>query len=140
MKRTILIIIIVIILAAVAVYLYVFRKTEASVASREADYSVTANDLVNAFETDENAANVKYLDKVVKVQGTVAEINENNNEISVILREPGTTSGVTCSFDESALKKDRLKSGQKVFIKGICTGYLMDVVLNRCALDIEPAK
>jgi len=140
MKKKALIGIIIAIIVAFVVYLYVFHKPARSAASEEAVYTTDVKTLLTEFETNENASNTKYLDKVIKVSGTVASISEKESEVTVYLKEPDGMSGVTCSFLKNTLDKSKIKVGNKIFVKGICSGYLMDVVLNHCALDIEAAK
>jgi len=118
--------------------LYIFKKPDASVASKKPDVEITARDLVNSFETNEKSANTKFLAKIILVQGVVNNVAETKSdtasEITVYLKDKEETSGVMCSFNKSVLTKDQLKPGDSVKIKGICSGYLMDVVLNKCAI------
>ncbi len=123
------------ILAAVLVWKYTFRKAEISVAGKKTDVQLEASKLLTAYETDENAANSLYLNKIVGVSGLVESVTEESTGVSVYLKESGAVSGVICSFDKSVLDPGKLKKGQIAHIKGICTGYLMDVVLNRCSLE-----
>jgi len=122
----------------VFVKFYVFRKADTSVASKKADVEITVSDLVKSFEIDEKAANTKYLSKIILVKGIVDNVADTKNdtaaEITIYLKDKGKTSGVMCSFDKSIIHKDAVKSGDSVSIKGICSGYLMDVVMNKCAL------
>ncbi len=140
MKRIIVIGLFIAVLVATGVYLYVFHKPARTASKEKAQYSVSVKELVAAFETDENAANAKYLNKVIKVNGIIGNISESENEISVGLKDPDEMAGVTCSFDKDEFDKSKLIPGQRVFIKGICSGYLMDVILNKCALDVEAEK
>lgn len=117
---------------------YVFKKADESVASKKADVEITADDLVKSFEADEKSANARYLSKILLVKGTIDNVADTKNdtatEITVYLKEKGKTSGVMCSFNKHVFKKDSVKPGDSVSIKGICSGYLMDVVMNKCAL------
>jgi len=113
---------------------YIFRKSDDSVASKNAYYTIEAVDLLNSFETDETSANKKYLDKVIEVTGIVDNFVTTKTETNVYLRQPGKTSGIMCSFNTSEFQKQPIKSGDRVKIKGICSGYLLDVVLNKCSL------
>jgi DNA polymerase I-like protein with 3'-5' exonuclease and polymerase domains len=140
MKKLIIIGLVVAVIVAIGVYLYVFHKPARTAASEEAAYSVTTSSLLAEFEADENAANAKYLEKVIKVSGIVSSVTENDASIIVYLAEPESTSGVSCNFLKTDLDKSKITAGDKVFIKGICAGYLMDVMLNRCALDMGAAK
>lgn len=140
MKKIILIGGIVALVFATAVYMYVFHKPARTAASEAAAYSTDVKSLLSDFETNENAANAKYLDKVIRVSGIVASITDKETETTVYLKEGADMSGVTCSFLKNTIDKNKVNIGTKVFIKGICSGYLMDVVLNHCALDVEAAK
>ena len=103
-------------------------------AGAETDYALSANELFTAFETDEAAANEKYLDKVVGVEGTVKSVSKDEDgTISVTLSTAGDMFGVICQLDNlSTPKRTEFEVGEKVAFKGICTGMLMDVVLVRC--------
>jgi len=114
--------------------LYTFRKSALSVGSKKADVEITAAALLSAFETDEAKANELYLGKIVSVTGFVESVSEDSVGISVYLKENEAFAGIICSFDRATDNVTSIDKGNTVEIKGICTGYLMDVVLNRCAL------
>lgn len=135
MKRVILIIFIVVIAAFLGVWKFVFKKAETSVKSKKADMEVTASELVNAFESDEESANLQYFNKVVLVRGTISEIKSDETGNFIYLKEPESLSGVLCGFDKSIDLPEKIQSGDEVAIKGVCTGYLMDVVLNKCVIE-----
>jgi hypothetical protein len=135
--RNILILFVVGILAAVLVYLYTFRKTELSVASKKADIEIAAGELIRSFEADEAAANTLYLGKIIRVTGVVESVSEDSVGISIYLQDPDAMAGVICSFDKKTNDISWVEKGTTVAIKGICTGYLMDVVFNRCSLDTK---
>jgi hypothetical protein len=116
-------------------YLYVFRKAEVSVASQKADMEINASELLKKFTDDETSANVSFLDKVIIVEGLIENISEDSATISVYLKNPDDIAGIQCGFDKEAIDKSTLKQGDKIRVKGKCTGYLMDVVLNKCAVE-----
>jgi hypothetical protein len=135
MKRIIIIILVVGLVAGVATWKYVFRKAETSVASKKADVEISAKDLLNAYETNEDTANAKFLNKIIQVEGTVAEVKTDTSGYSVYLKEPESVSGVLCGFNKEVKIEKHIKTGDVVIIKGICSGYLMDVVLNKCSFE-----
>lgn len=130
-----------IIIAVVAIGLitwkWIFRKAPDSVGSQKAAYEISSIELVKAFELDETTANTRFLDKVILVSGTISSIIENKaaQKISVTLKETGDMSGVICEFTSENVDLKTLKVGNKVKIKGRCTGYLLDVVLIKCTFD-----
>lgn len=116
-------------------YLYVFRKADLSVASKKADVEIKASELLKRFTDDENAANASFLDKVIIIDGLINSITEDSTSVSVYLKNADEAAGVQCGFDKTAIDKSTLKPGDAIRIKGICTGYLMDVVLNKCTVE-----
>lgn len=139
MKRnTIRILIPLIILGLVAagiVWKYTFRQTENSVASKKADIELDADKLIAFFETNEDSANVAFLNKIIVVTGNVDNIKQDNSVVTVYLKNQGSTTGIICSFDKSIIDIGVIKPGEPLKIKGICTGYLLDVVLNKCSIE-----
>ena len=124
-------------LAAVIAWKYTFRKSESSVSSKKADLTIEAPALLKAFETNEDSANSLYLDKIVQVSRSVGSITTDSLGYSVYLRNEGEVSGILCSFDKMALNPKQIQVGSRITIKGLCTGYLLDVNLNKCAIVAE---
>jgi hypothetical protein len=135
MWTILLIVAVVVIVVAILAWSFVFKKADLSVSGQKVAFEIIAPDLLKAFEAKEDSANKKFNGKVISVTGTVAEVKEDPQNISVYLKEKEATSGVMCSFDKSAVKSQDFKVGQQIRLKGICTGYLMDVLLNKCALE-----
>jgi hypothetical protein len=131
------------VVAAIALYIYKeYNRTHRDTADLAPDYSVNATGLIKEFESDEQASNTKYWDKVIQVEGIVKEITKDDKGFySVILGDTTVMSSVRCSMDsihnnETAL----LKKGSPETLKGICTGFNKDemlgsdVILVRCVV------
>lgn len=101
-----------------------FRPAK-NIAATKADVSVDAKDLFSAFEKDEQRADAAYLNKVIAVNGPVAEISKDQSGASVVvLRGADMETGVNCTMTaDQSEKAAALKTGQRVTIKGVCTGY-----------------
>jgi hypothetical protein len=98
----------------------------------ETAIEVTASDLFSRFETNEGGSNTEFLDKTILVRGEVAEIITNQEgKTVVILATDNPIFGVNCTMDEEP--KD-IEIGMIVSIKGICVGYLSDVIVNRALI------
>jgi flagellar basal body-associated protein FliL len=93
---------------------------------------VSATDLAAAYENNEAGANSLYLDKVIEVKGEVNEITKNQKGETVITLKGTDMSGLICTLEGTTATE--IKPNSSVVIKGICTGYLTDVVLVRCVL------
>ena len=71
MKRNILIAMLVLMAIAAGVGYYLYNKPAGTTISSDADHTVTATELFSEFEQNEEAANSKYLNKVLAVTGKV---------------------------------------------------------------------
>jgi len=97
---------------------------------------IEAMALVKEFTTDETTANRLYNDKVVSVKGTVLKIENNGDVRDIVLGNETSPQGVICEFQAKHKKEaDKIRPGQQITVKGVCTGMLLDVVLVRCVLE-----
>ena len=117
-----------------------FYKAPESLSTKKATATLSATQLIQAFESDSAKANQAYLGKVIAVEGTIRTI-EQEDGVTIVLGEESSMSSVRCSMDTSQKKEwSELTKGKKVLIKGNCTGYTSDellgadVILNRCVL------
>ncbi len=115
-------------LLVIAIVVYsVYNKEHRSVLEEDA-MVVLAVDLFSEYETNEEAANTKYLDKAIEVTGGVAEIFDNQEgKPVIILATDNPMYGVQCTIVE---EQEGIEIGTTVTIKGICTGFLSDVVIT----------
>jgi hypothetical protein len=130
--RYILIFLVLALIAAVAVWKYTFKESESNVSSHKTEFTIDAATLLQAYETNEDSANMKYRDKVIQVSGAVGSVTRDSLGYSVYLKEKDAISGIICSFDKSSFDSVKVKPGVQINVKGICMGYLMDVQMNKC--------
>lgn len=123
---------ILIIIISILVY-FIYNKPHRSVKNEKVSAKISAVELFNEYETDELSANKKYLDKVLIVNGTLAQFKVNDKEYMLILASEDPLFGVSCTLQNS-MQKPAVKIGEKIKIKGICKGYLNDVVLTQCMI------
>jgi hypothetical protein len=133
--RYILIFLALALIAAVSVWKYTFKESASNVSSRKTEVTIDAPKLLQAFETNEDSANMKYRDKVILVSGTVGSVTPDSLGYSVYLKEEDAISGIICSFDKSSFDSVKVKPGAQINVKGLCMGYLMDVQMNKCNID-----
>ena len=122
---------------ALSVYgFYLYNKKPADVRKLSAKYEITATVLVAEFNANETAANAKYLDKVIAVKGNVADMKiDSAGQATIFLDSGDPLAFVSCSFyNDEVSSTQTLQKGVEVTIKGMCTGKLMDVVLNKCSI------
>lgn len=111
-----------------------YNRTAEPTSELEAAETIEAPALLQAYITDENAANVRFNGKVILVSGTVREVKApDNGLVDVVLETGDPLAGVVCQFAQAEVPAS-LTAGASARIKGISTGLLMDVVLQRCAI------
>ena len=114
---------------------YQYQKAPPDIRKEKAGVQITAVELLKEFQQNETAASTKYVDKVLVVTGTVTDVQtDTSGQATVFIQTNDLLSAVTCSFykDDEGVKK--INTGSTVSIKGVCTGMLTDVVLNKCSL------
>ncbi len=123
----------------VIVGLYGYREYNRSLPDThhlEPAFRLDASALIKGFETDEPKANAKYADQTISVHGVAHAIQTTDTTATVFLNDGYSGTSVVCQFGRESNKEiNNLKKGDLVTIKGICSGYLMDVVMVRCVLD-----
>jgi len=111
-----------------------YNRKPADLASIKPAFIITVSNLVNEFETDEIAANKKYLGKVIQVNAVLeSAVYSKDTLVNIILGDG--LHRVGCQFDKRhTAGTKKIQEMNTISVKGICTGYLMDVELNRCVI------
>ncbi len=123
------------VLAGLFVYQFIYNKPHKNVHEMSADYSISAAALIEDFDTDEQDANQKYLDKIIQVKGKIYKIDTTDGKSVVTLGDSNMLGSVICTMDPGDNKiVGGLRKDQDVEVRGICTGYLMDVMLVRAVI------
>jgi RecJ-like exonuclease len=131
-KRTILWIgIPLLLLLAFAWAYHLYVKPHQSAAGETADFTVDADSLYSQYQSNEHAADAKYLGKVIEVCGKLSDIQHSGKAEVWILSQQGG-GGINCQLFAGVKADPEPKPGDIVTIKGRCTGYLMDVNLVDC--------
>lgn len=116
-----------------AIGYYLWNKPQVDMQTAKADMAIEAGALFNEFNTDETAANAKYLDKKIAVTGKVKETTKTNDGTVKVSLDTGSDFGVFCELDPlSQHTRTDFPAGETVTFKGICTGLNFDVQLTRC--------
>ena len=112
-------------------------ETEENIANVKPEYTVSAQELYKAYEDNGVAADEKYKDKVILVNGIVETIDKDiTDAIYVTLKTSMYLASVQCLFADSHTKEAAgLKKGMKVSIKGKVDGKLGNVILRGCTIE-----
>ncbi|NAS29346.1 hypothetical protein GTQ40_00025 [Flavobacteriaceae bacterium R38] len=118
-------------------YLYtnVYNKPHTDVNKATTTLSVSSKNLLANFNTNEVSANSTYVEKVIIVEGKIKKITYLNDRYTILLHGQNELSNIICDMSMSQFEDiKKLNPGQTVNIKGICKGYLMDVIMLNCIL------
>ncbi|WP_353938889.1 OB-fold protein [Polaribacter aquimarinus] len=128
-------------LVFITIYCFVmsyFSPQEKNLEFANSEMTLNADDLVNSFLVNPEYSNNLYTGKIIEITGFVKKVTFLNNRNTVLLYSNNKTSGVICDIHPSQIKKvKKLKEHQEVKVKGICKGFLKDVILLNCHLDFK---
>ena len=120
-------------LSAILAALYMYNLKPTDMAKAKPDFIITASALQKAFEDDETDASGKYINKILEVTGTIASVKPaGNNVLSISLITGSDLSSVICTFP-AITDPSKFRTGYEITLRGECSGFLMDVLLNNCA-------
>jgi hypothetical protein len=113
-----------------------FMRKPADLDKSDAVASMAASDLFDLYSNYEDSANKKYLGKILEITGRVVEIeNQQDTLLNILLGDSSQPGRVSCLIDKKQTTTAKnILLGDILKLKGICTGYLMDVELNRCVI------
>jgi hypothetical protein len=108
---------------------YLWNKPQRTVEG-EKGIVITADSLIAIYNADEKAADAKYLNKAIQVQGTVAKVEKNQDgQTTVLFASADPMSSVFCTMRD---KDANVSAGSVITLKGFCSGHTMDVLLTDC--------
>jgi hypothetical protein len=126
-------------LSAILAALYFYNLKSTDMAKAKPDFIITASLLQKAFEDDETKASVNYINKILEVTGKIATVKPAENSVlSISLVTDSDMSSVICTFP-AVSDPSAFRVGEEITLRGECSGFLMDVLLNNCALIVKKA-
>ncbi len=121
-------------LTGILVALIMFNKQHKDLSKTKPDFVLTSTDLQKAFEENEAAATAKYANKIIEVSGTITSVGTGeNNVLNISLKTGSDLSSVICTFP-AGTEQAKFGKGSLIILRGECSGFLMDVLLNNCVL------
>ncbi len=133
--KTAIIISAILVIAGAAAGYYFYNLKPKDLGKIKPDFYVTSAELQRSFEEDEEAAISRYVDKIIEVSGVVSDINPGENStMNISLKTDNNFSSVICTLTSEVLPEE-IRVGSRISIRGVCSGYLMDVLLNNCVIS-----
>jgi uncharacterized membrane protein len=125
------------------VYFYIALEKQPDTKNEKADFTVNAIDFIREFEKDDKAANKKYAEKIITVNGMVSEIEAVDTTVNIKFIDTTSGSYAIFAFQEQHVAEAKtVKVGDAVSIKGSCSGGILSEILGtesitfkRCTLN-----
>lgn len=116
----------------------IFDEKFDSTGNVKADYTITAADLLKEFLSNDSAANKKYNEKVLEINGTVSAIDLAADSTSTIRFEDSTGSYAIFSMEKNQIDEmKKIKAGDMVSVKGICSGSIFSDILGTTSISFK---
>jgi hypothetical protein len=122
---------------------YIFTEKFPDTSKIEPVYTVTALELIHAFEKNDSLANRQYAEKVMVVDGEVSAVEGVDSTVNIKMADSTSGSYVIFAFQQQDVAKAKeIRVGEKVSIKGSCSGGAYSEILEteyitfkRCAIN-----
>lgn len=126
------------IIAVAAIYWVVATDSFADTSNRKAAFTVNALDLIHEFEANDSAANKKYTNQIITVNGTVSEVEAVDTTMNIKFIDSVNGSYIIFAFQEQHLAEAKsIKAGDIVSIKGSCSGSITSEILGNTSISFK---
>lgn len=114
--------------------LYMYNLQDKDLRKVKPDFIMTASELQRAFENDEADAGSKYINRIIEITGEIESVKPGENQTLVItLKTENPLSAVSCTMQAESITPE-FDAGDQVSLRGQCSGFLMDVLMNNCTV------
>lgn len=127
MKKKVFILGLILVGVGFGVYKYLYQGHR-DIATEDANYTATVNNIFNAFTTNDSLANAKYLDKTVALRGKISNIDFENKIVTVDEK-------VSARFTDKLPKT--IKPQDSINLKGRLVGFddlLEEIQMDQCSM------
>lgn len=116
----------------------VWNETHEATDKAKADYTVHAAELMREFAQNDTAANRKYREKIIAVEGGVSQV-EIQADSTVNLKFVDTSKHfINFSLDKTQFENTKnIKPGDWVSVKGSCSGSTYSMILDSTSIDFK---
>ncbi len=113
-------------------------QTFDSTANLKPDYTLQSDVLISEFLTGDSAANKKYMDKIILVDGKASSVNILPDSTAVIQFADSTGSYAVFSLEKTEYETVKnIKPGDAVAVKGVCSGSIFSEILQTTSVNFK---
>lgn len=121
---------------------YIFTEKFEDTATTKADFTVNALELIDEFKKDDPAANKKYSEKILTVNGRITAVEPADTTLNLKISNPEGSYIIFAFQQKDMAAVKNIKAGDSVSIKGSCSGGSYSDILEteyitfkRCTLN-----
>lgn len=129
----------ILVVIAAAVYIYIATETFAGTKSVKEEFTVTAQELMEEFRANNEAANAKYSEKIVLVHGRVSELESPDSaSVNIKFVHPETGDYIIFAFQEQYLQEARtVNVGDSIAVKAASSGSSYTSILDAYSIPFQ---
>jgi hypothetical protein len=117
---------------------YVMSETFTNTTDIKADFTVNATDLIREFAVNDTAANYKYREKILVVNGKTTQVERLSDSTTTIQFADATGSYIAFSFEKTQYEEVKeIKAGDEVSLKGSCSGSIFSEILGTTSITFK---
>lgn len=122
----------VLLLAGILYYIWYASRKHKDTSELKPEFNVEALAFIKEFETDLNAANKKYANRIVAVTGIVSATEAADTTLNIKMTDNASGSYIIFAFQKKNMEEARsLQPGDTVTIKGACSDGVYSEILQR---------
>ncbi|MFK5959272.1 MAG: hypothetical protein QM495_10455 [Lutibacter sp.] len=112
-----------------------YNKPHLDVRTSNVAFTYTPTKLIKEYQKNEGIATKKLANKILQIEGDTYTISTLKGSSIITFNSEALASSVICHLQpQENTKILNLKKNQYITIRGICTGYLLDVLVVECVL------
>lgn len=115
----------------------IFDETHESTDKLKADYTISASELLKDFLANDSAANKKYSEKVLQVNGNVTAAELASDSTGTIRFDDSTAYAIFSIEKKQYDLMKTIKPGDAVSVKGVCSGGVYSDILSSTSVSFK---
>jgi len=118
-----------------------YNRRNPGMADVKAAFSISADEVLQSFSTNNVDATKTYMDQVLELNGLIKAVEKDEKGFyTIVLGQEGAMTSVRCSVDSLyTAQAASFTSGGTATVRGVCVGYTpddmglgADLLLDRC--------
>ena len=116
----------------------VMNETREETASLKTDYTISAQALLTEFLANDSAANRKYREKIIEINGQATEVEQLKDSTVNVKFADSTGSYIVLPFEKRYFDQtSQLKKGDEIQAKGSCSGSIRSEILGITSISFK---